>query len=104
MVGFKETRVVFSSDFRKGISNVINLFGVSNKNNYDNEIRKIRIKYSSNSVYEELSENWDTVGNVLREAMDEYKKEITGKKENQKKKKITKSVNKKIKKLKLLKY
>ena len=74
MVGFKETRVVFSSDFCKGISNVINLFGVSNKNNYDNEIRKIRIKYSSNSVYEELSENWNTVGNVLREAMDEYKK------------------------------
>lgn len=87
MVGFKETRVVFSSDFRKGISNVINLFGVSNKNNYDNEIRKIRIKYSSNSVYEELSENWDTVGNVLREAMDEYKKEITGTKKIKKRRK-----------------
>lgn len=87
MVGFKETRVVFSSDFRKGISNVINLFGVSNKKNYDNEIRKIRIKYSSNSVYEELSENWDTVGNVLREAMDEYKKEITGTKKIKKRRK-----------------
>lgn len=87
MVGFKETRVVFSSDFRKGISNVINLFGVSKKNNYDNEIRKIRIKYSSNSVYEELSENWDTVGNVLREAMDEYKKEITGTKKIKKRRK-----------------
>lgn len=87
MVGFKEARVVFSSDFRKGISNVINLFGVSNKNNYDNEIRKIRIKYSSNSVYEELSENWDTVGNVLREAMDEYKKEITGAKKIKKRRK-----------------
>lgn len=87
MVGFKENRVVFSSDFRKGISNVINLFGVSNKNNYDNEIRKIRIKYSSNSVYEELSENWDTVGNVLREAMDEYKKEITGTKKIKKRRK-----------------
>ena len=87
MVGFKKTIVVFSSDFCKGISNVINLFGVSNKNNYDDEIRKIRIKYSSNSVYEELSENWDTVGNVLREAMDEYKKEITGTKKIKKRRK-----------------
>ncbi|MGM9946751.1 hypothetical protein [Floccifex sp.] len=87
MLEIKEPRGVFSSDFCKGISSVVNLFGVSNKNNYDNEIRKIRIKYSSNYAYEELSENWFTVGNVLREAMDEYKKEITGTKKIKKRRK-----------------
>ena len=68
-------RHCINSDFCRGFSNVLNLFGSSNGKDYEKELIRIQSKYN-NGIAKDVTDNWMIVRDTLKEVMNEIKEEI----------------------------